>query len=132
MAFRDFEAARREHKHEPIVFSLRGERFVCVPVAPAMVVFDLAVRGFTPVSCQLFIEAVLEASDEVDNVSRFAAVLANTEDPVSVSDLAVIVGWLVEHYTGRPTLLPPDSQSGPSPTVGRPSTLNRTAAASSN
>lgn len=106
MRFLDFDAARSEAVSEPVALQLRGERFDLLAAAPAGAMFDLAAAGLTGTSCRRFIEAVL--ADDSD-IERFAKVLAQKHDPVSLDDLGDLARRLVEVYTGRPT--PPSTGS---------------------
>lgn len=118
MSYRDFEAARREAKRETHTFSLRGEKFECVPMVAAADLFDLGARGLAAIPSRAFIDACLVDNDTRD---RFAELLADRSDPVEIDELAAVAGWLVEVYVGRPILRSDDSSAGPSP-GGRGST----------
>lgn len=120
MGFKDFDAARREHVRESVAFALRGHRFECVPVLPALALFELASHGHLGATATIpFLEAI------VVDVDGLRDVLESKADPVDMELLVELVGWLVEEYTGRPTQRPagsPDglSSTGPTSTVDAP------------
>lgn len=116
MGFKDFDAARRERDLEPVAFTLGGERFDCLPVCPAPVLFDYAAAGSRTTlqsynAAVAFIVGVL-----ADGEDRFRDALASKTNPVDYETIAAVVSWLVEHYTGRPTERPSASPSGASAT----------------
>lgn len=116
MGFKDFDAARRERDLEPVAFLLGGERFECLPVCPATVLFDYAARETTTTRQHYdaavdFIVGVL-----ADDEERFRKALTSKTDPVDYETVAAVVAWLVGHYTGRPTERPSASPSGASAT----------------
>ena len=115
MAFEDFDAARREAHREPIAFQLAGERFECLSVMPASVMFDYARAGETVPeryeASVAFVGGVLADDDAVD---LFRKVLDSRSDPIDYATLSSLVVWLIGIYTGRPTTRPSDSPDGPS------------------
>jgi hypothetical protein len=116
VGFKDFDAARRERDLEEVAFSVGGERFECLPVCPATVLFDYAARDTNTVRQQYeaavaFIVGVLDDDEE-----RFRKALTSKANPVDYETIAAVVSWLVGHYTGRPTERPSASPSGASAT----------------
>lgn len=119
MAHKDFAASRREAEREPVAFSLAGQRFACFPAGTTVVTaatFTLASRPLTGGTAQRFIEAVLQDGQQ----RRFRRTLAQHKRPwrrrqaVDIDLLLAIALWLVEVYTGRPTLRSNGSSVGPS------------------
>ena len=124
MAYRDFAAARSEAEREPIAFSLGGERFECLPkgttpVTGALLAFSA--RPLTFSSAATFVRDVIEPGDE----ERFDKLRARKHEPVEHDVVMSLAMWLVEVYTGRPTLRshdsPPGSSTAGSTSTGEPS-----------
>lgn len=116
MGFKDFDAARRERDLEPVAFTLGGDRFECLPVCPAPVLFEYAAR-----ENRTTVQAYTAAVDFIvgvlaDDEERFRKALASKTDPVDYETVAAVVSWLVAHYTGRPTERPSASPGGESAT----------------
>jgi len=117
VAFEDFDAARRERDLEPVAFQLGGERFECVPVMPAQVMFDFLAGGSSTVErFQTAVAFIVGVLVEPDGEERFRKVLDTRDDPIDYDTLSALVAWLVSTYTGRPTTRPSASPSGLSDT----------------
>lgn len=124
MTFRDFDQVRKERAREtePIRFRLGGQDFTCAPQPTLADVFDLldAPEAFddgAPVAAgvralTLFIDKLL-IDDK--NRRRFKKLLRAHD--VDGFDIVALGEWLVEQYTGRPTLPSTDFSDGrPEPT----------------
>lgn len=119
---RDFDTSRRSRHltEDERTFTLGGQKFlVKTGVRPeALAVFD-------SIESTSGIEETMAASDSVilamldpgdDAHTRFMAIRADDEDPLTAEDLEEIVQWMVELVTGRPPTLPTASTEEPSPT----------------
>lgn len=104
--FKDFGSPVDISSIEPIVFKLYNEDFYCHPVIQGKVVLELATlsesdNGSDSATALLkfFSRVLMPESHE-----RFEKLAEDPERIVSINTLSEIVQWLVEEYTGRPTL----------------------------
>jgi hypothetical protein len=103
---RDF-AIPTDSGREPPTFTLAGEKFTCLPVAPAGALNDLVagigeIDGNTVYSAPnliAFCEAVLVEGDE----KRFRKVVHSKKTVVPIETLGDVVMWLAEVLVDRPT-----------------------------
>jgi hypothetical protein len=59
-------------------------------------------------------EPMIAGIDPTSSLGRLTAVLDDPETEIDVEELAEIVGWIVEQYTGRPTRKPGALRTGQS------------------
>lgn len=124
---RDFGAAQREERGEPVRFRLRGRDFTCldpVPVGVAIAVAASSADGDIEQMSMLgrALRSILVEGDR----PTWDATLLEVSDP---SVLWRILSWVVVESTGRPTQEPgtsPGSSSpiGPDSTAGLPAPLS--------
>jgi hypothetical protein len=100
---------------EPVVFSLYGSEFKCVPAIQGVQLIELIAASDIEdmaKSAQAMLDffyAVLIPKD----VERFKAMTSSDTHIVPMETLAEIMAWLVEAYSGgRPTEESPDSSNG--------------------
>lgn len=116
------DAARRAQAREAPTFTLHGVTFECVPELSAMTLMNMGrINQDDPSSA---IDAFYQFCDVCivpEHKQAFWDALNATDEPVSVDQLAKLVEWLTEQYTGRPTG-PPSSSPGSPPSDGANST----------
>jgi hypothetical protein len=117
--FKDFTVPRKRFG-----FRVAPDNFECVPaLAPASL--QSVVRKFQSAEFRDLVKAGAQADadktlgaiqdifnefliDE-DTESRFAGRLADRRNPIDIHQLVEIIGWVIEHYTARPTEPSPSS-----------------------
>lgn len=138
---RDFSVASETRKKQPVTFTLEGQEFECVEEAPAAALTDFLGDvagdhvGRSAAALVSFITSVLIDED----VPRFLDLVHSKETIIPIETVGEIVTWLVEEYSGRPTVRPSRSRGGPRTTpagstddsaslVNLPSATSRSAA----
>ena len=118
----NFDGQQRERQEQRLrdlgdrTFTLRGETFAFVANARFDVLRRVSELGRDTDGSEIISvleEAVLELIEEKDGAhERFRHVCAQTEFPVTFTDLNEIATWLIEKQTGRPTQAPSPSTDG--------------------
>lgn len=100
---------------EPITFTLYGETFKCVPSLQGRTLLQFISDSGDNESPDKGANAVLDffnsALTKADR-ERFIELTSDDDTVVPLESLAEIMEWLVEQYSGRPTLPPSPSESG--------------------
>jgi hypothetical protein len=111
--FKDFGAGGVQNT-DPISFKLYGEDFECVKNLQGNALLSLVAKAGSGNATDaadtikdIFSKALLAESYE-----RFEKLIDDKDKIVTVETLGEITAWLVEQYSGRPTLGPEQSQSG--------------------
>lgn len=113
--FDQSRSARRTSAEER-AFTIGGETFVAMDaVRPEDLVKYESITKDTSASETLniidgLILSMIEQSD--DAATRYRAVRARRDDPITLEDLQELTEWLVERQTGRPTGKPASSSPG--------------------
>jgi len=100
---------------EQVTFELAGEQFTCIPDVPGGVLSDFigdAGEGTfraAPAMVDLVKSILID-----EDVPRFERLIRSKTVMVPLETLIEVVAWLVEQYTGRPTMRPSPSVPGPS------------------
>lgn len=99
---------------EPLSFKLHGEEFHCHKNLQGKALLDMATSATKGESADVsntitsfFSKALVEES-----YARFLLLIDHPEKIVTIESLGEITAWLVEEYSGRPTLGPEQSLSG--------------------
>lgn len=111
MPHKEFAAATNT---EPVTFLVGGDLFKAAPQCPAGVMLAVASSSSETSAAQAtvdFLNAVLLPESR----ELFNQRLVDAANPISMTQLTDILGWLMEVYTGRPTVTPSPSPAGPSP-----------------
>lgn len=115
---KDFDAERlaKRATEEDRTFKLGGETFVAKrSVHPSVLAAYDRIKPETGITDTMEVvdEVILQMIETRDaSHGRYLEVRANTEDPVTITDLLDLVKWLLETETDRPTGLPSASVSG--------------------
>ncbi len=114
---KDFDAARKEREQRDRGFLIGGEKFVRrAGLRPEeILLWNEATSGEKAPTEKQWIEVYDEtilAMLEPGQDEKWEAVRANTESPLTVSDLLELIKWLLSEMTGRPTGPPSDSSAG--------------------
>lgn len=111
---------------EPKQFRLGDHVYTAAPAMPAGLLrkFTQAAKESEEVQLDRFME-ILDAVMLPESAERFAARMNDPADPITIDDLRNVLEWLMEEYTGRPTVPPstsasPQSESGTTSTDGLP------------
>jgi hypothetical protein len=105
---------------EPITFNLYGETFRCQPAIQGTALLRFISKAGSDdanESADSVLEFLHLAIAPTDR-ERFAALTTSDETVVPLESLASIMEWLVEQYSGRPTV--PSSPSEPGDTTTGP------------
>lgn len=89
---------------EPITFDLHNEHFTAIPEIQGTTLMGL-MQGNDPDDAAASVRMILEFFPlvlEEESYERFQALTTSKDKIVSAEQLAEIVGWLVEEYSGRP------------------------------
>jgi len=101
--FKDFDeinAAAAEAQNDNPSFKLGGATFSCVNAPKAINIAKLSKAGQGDVEALIDYLRLLVVPQERD---QFTTVLDSDEIIIKIDDLADLVTWLSEQYTGRPT-----------------------------
>lgn len=111
---RDFDAevAERAREADPITFTLGGVRFEARPVCPFGAVLDLAAAPEITVDLAGAVAGIVAFLSQVV-VDDQAELVDDAVRSVNADVAYGVVRWLVEAYSGRPTV--PSSGSAVSP-----------------
>lgn len=113
MTLKDFDAARRERKRtlnpeqdKPIVFQIGGHAFSCAKVLPYGLVLDIAlVPDDAPQTLQVAaLNNLILQMIRPEHHEAWEALTRDTEDGLDLDDIKAVVSWMMEVYTGRPTV----------------------------
>lgn len=126
MAPLDFDAARKERlrKRDPIMFTLGGETFTCLPFVPFGVAWGLVDTPETPdastpaaayKNLATFVADCLIPAD----VDRWWQLFVSKTEPIDGDTLLEVVNALSAAYTGRPTSPSTGSPAGRRKATGR-------------
>ena len=111
---------QRERELGDRSFTLRGESFTFLANVPYGVLKRVSALSSDNAGEQIITvleSAVTDLIDDHDNGhARFAEVCAQTEFPVTFTDLNEIATWLIEKQVNRPTQAPSSSSDGRSAT----------------
>lgn len=113
MPNKEFDAFIRETTQELITFTVAGETFTCIDSLPLTILANITRQqsnGQAVLGLADFLTAVVLEEDH----DRLAVLMNEPHNAVAVETWAEIVEWLIEEYTGRPTLWRSRSQSGSS------------------
>lgn len=123
MSHREFGAALREHKGEPVTFGFAGTGpWECVRALPWSffegLLSDMHRGDETAIALKIgpFFRTVV-VPEQREAFER--EVLDQLMTPGAQDEIAGVVAWLIEQYTGRPTARPSDSQPTPETAGGR-------------
>ena len=112
--FKDFDAARREHRREPIRFRLGGEDFTAQGFLPVGVWLETATTGLR--GWEAILAFIREQLADDDNRQRLDALVRRRDVEVEAGDIDDVGAWLLECYTARPFERRSASAESPPPT----------------
>ena len=102
--YRDFDAALREQRHEPIRFRLGGEDFAAAPRLPIGILMAAVTEGLQ--GAEQLIGFVRSVLTDDEGRARWDALVQRRDTEVDLATVNDVVDWLVETYTARPTKRP--------------------------
>jgi len=114
MPFKEFQSATNA---EAVTFRIGSDIFEAAKECPTGVLLSMA-----SIAAEEGGNAVAGTMDFLDSVmlpesrERFAVRMRDAQNPISLGVVTELVQWLVEIYTGRPTVPPSPSPAGPSTT----------------
>jgi hypothetical protein len=115
MATKNFDEARAARAAEDRSFTIGGESFVRkVGVRPEVLADyeNVDAAGSATDTLVEIDKIVLEMVEDVDDGhSRYRALRARTDDPITLLDMTDLVQWLIEEQTGRRPTPPPSPSS---------------------
>jgi GGDEF domain-containing protein len=117
-----------KYDKDPILIRLGGDEFRCLPVLPMGESIELAELPEDATDIQAAIalgemmRAVVERAIVPEDRERFSAALANPDKPIDAEAMFTVCQFLVEVYTGRPTVPPVESSAGRRNTGAKSST----------
>lgn len=109
---REFKAKRKDTP--PLEFTLEGVDFHCLPDIPGAVLTDFlgdATSDSPGRSAPALVNFITDVLVDED-VQPFLDVVHSKETVIEIELLGEIVTWLVEEYSGRPTVPPSRSPGG--------------------
>lgn len=108
--YKDFGAGQETDK-DPIVFSLHGEEFTCLPVIQGKVLMNLVTRSQSkdPVEAMAVVDEFFSKVLTDESLERFNNLLEDKTRIVTMETLADVVQWLIEEYSARPNQQPEES-----------------------
>ena len=103
--FKDFGTPFDASKVEKIVFKLYDEEFECYPEMQGKILLEFVRQSASDdtVSSVTAIESFFEKVLLPESYERFDSLAKDPNRIVTVSNLAQIVGWVMEQYSDRPT-----------------------------
>jgi hypothetical protein len=105
--FKDFGAGG-EVVHEPLSFTLYGEKFECYPAIQGKTLLLMVADADSDDTAKVanIVTTFFEKTLLPESYERFQDLLDDPERIVTVEALGEITSWMVEQYTERPTKEP--------------------------
>jgi hypothetical protein len=118
--YKDFGSPVTASSDEPVMFSLYGEQFRCLPAMQGTKLIEFIAMSGDPDNPSGGATAVLEffkTAISSDDFPRFEAITNSDDRIVPMETLSEIMDWLITQYAARPTQPPMLSEPG-QPTTG--------------